>query len=320
MQFILSRFRRARSQPRVFILPNRYGYGFALLLVVMLLGAINYNNSLAHLLVFLLAAMGHVAMHHCYRNISRLSCKPGKASNSFAGSHIQLPISVSNSSAQAICQIAIASMDNEKFRSWLPFRHFTRYRLRQQLTRLEPQQTQTLSLPIPAKQRGWQKIGRLRVSSVYPLGLFNCWFFLEIDDEVLIYPKPFGNKPMPNTGEGDEGKAMTQMAGNDDFAGFRRFRPGENHHQIAWKALARDDILRTKQYTMPSAYHRQFRWQDVADIVGTENKLSQLCQWICTAHQQGSRFSLQLPGLSIAAGNDSAHFHRCLRALAVYEG
>ncbi len=125
---------------------------------------------------------------------------------------------------------------------------------------------------------------------------------------------------MPNSADGDEHRGMTEMAGDDDFAGFRRFRPGENHRQIAWKALARDDVLRAKQYTQPSSYHQAFRWRDVSGIAGTENKLSQLCQWICTAHQQGNRFSLHLPGLSIAAGHDSAHFHRCLSALAEYEG
>lgn len=320
MQSIVSRLRRTPSQPRVFILPNRYGYGFAVLLIIMLLGAINYNNSLAHLLVFLLAGMGHVAMHHCYRNVSRLTLTAGKAGTSFAGGHIQLPLTIANTSTRPISQIAIASLDNEKFRSWLPFRHFSHYQLRTQLPRLDPAQTQVLSLPIPASQRGWQKIGRLRVSSVYPLGMLNCWFFVEINAEVLVYPKPFGNKPMPNSADAGEHHSMSEMAGDDDFAGFRRFRPGEHHHQIAWKALARDDILRTKQFSQASSHQRAFRWQDVADISGTENKLSQLCQWICTAHQQGCRFSLQLPGLSIAAGHDSAHFHRCLSALAVYEG
>ncbi len=160
MQSILSRLRRTRSQPRAFILPNRYGYGFALLLIVMLLGAINYNNSLAHLLVFLLAGTGHVAMHHCYRNVSRLTLTAGQAGTSFAGDHIQLPLTISNTAAHPISQVAIASMDNEKFRSWLPFRHYSQYQLRAQLPRIDAQQTQILSLPIPTRQRGWQKIGR----------------------------------------------------------------------------------------------------------------------------------------------------------------
>ena len=32
------------SRRRVYILPTRYGYGFAILLLVMLLGAMNYSN------------------------------------------------------------------------------------------------------------------------------------------------------------------------------------------------------------------------------------------------------------------------------------
>ena len=56
---------------RVYIMPSRAGYGFAALILLMLLGAINYNNSLGHLLSFLLVGVGHVVMHHSYRNAAQ---------------------------------------------------------------------------------------------------------------------------------------------------------------------------------------------------------------------------------------------------------
>ena len=43
---------------RIYALPTRYGILFAVMLFVMLLGSINYNNSLGFLLTFLLASMG----------------------------------------------------------------------------------------------------------------------------------------------------------------------------------------------------------------------------------------------------------------------
>ena len=42
------------GQRRIFIVPSRAGLFFALALVVMLIGAINYNLALGHALVFLL--------------------------------------------------------------------------------------------------------------------------------------------------------------------------------------------------------------------------------------------------------------------------
>ena len=48
----------------LFIIPTGAGLLYALLLLVMLLGAINYDLSLGHALVFLLASLGLVAMIH----------------------------------------------------------------------------------------------------------------------------------------------------------------------------------------------------------------------------------------------------------------
>ena len=44
------------TQRRVFVLPTRQGLAYAVSLLVMLVGAINYNLSLGYALVFLLPA------------------------------------------------------------------------------------------------------------------------------------------------------------------------------------------------------------------------------------------------------------------------
>lgn len=50
------------TQRRIFIVPSGAGLLFVVVLCVMLLGAINYDLSLGHALVFLLAGLGIVAM------------------------------------------------------------------------------------------------------------------------------------------------------------------------------------------------------------------------------------------------------------------
>jgi len=49
-------------QRRIFILPSRQGYVFAFVLLLLLIGSINYNLSLGYALTFLLMSMGGVAM------------------------------------------------------------------------------------------------------------------------------------------------------------------------------------------------------------------------------------------------------------------
>ena len=73
------------SQRRVFILPTRGGFLFAVTLLVMLIAAINYNLALGHALVFLLAGIGLTGMIHTFRNLYGLQLSPGKSPAVFSG-------------------------------------------------------------------------------------------------------------------------------------------------------------------------------------------------------------------------------------------
>lgn len=84
------------TQRRVYILPTKQGMAFALLLIIMLLGSINYSNSLGYFLTFLLASLSVVAIFHTYNNLLKLSfgsaiCKPV-----FAGEDSQFLVQVNN--------------------------------------------------------------------------------------------------------------------------------------------------------------------------------------------------------------------------------
>ena len=84
------------TQRRVFIIPSRTGLMFALVLIIMLLGAINYDLSLGHALVFLLAGIGLVGMVHTFRNLYALRLMPGYATPVFAGEVAHFPVSIEN--------------------------------------------------------------------------------------------------------------------------------------------------------------------------------------------------------------------------------
>ena len=72
---------------RVYILPTRAGVSTAVLLFVMLLAGMNYNNSVALLLCFMLAGITLVSMHECHRTLSGLKLLRVEAESTFAGRH-----------------------------------------------------------------------------------------------------------------------------------------------------------------------------------------------------------------------------------------
>lgn len=300
-------------------MPSRAGYGFAALILLMLLGAINYNNSLGHLLSFLLAGIGHVVMHHSYRNARYLDCRPGQPLPVFAGQPLKLPIYLDNPRNHALTAIDIAYCPNVAKRRWNPLQNFSQYQTLAHAAQIPGQQSLLLQIAIPTDKRGWLDLGRLRLSSVFPLGLFFCWSFIDSNRRVLVYPQPKGQLPLPDSGSSGVQQQQLQHAGRDEFAGFQKYRDGDARHQIAWKALARDDVMRTKQFSQPKGSQLTLDWLAVADLSGIESKLSQLCQWVLQADAAGRSYSLRLPHQQIASGLGDAHRQQCLKALALYD-
>src|SRR5882672_7762412 len=84
-------------QRRVFIVPTGQGFVFALVLLVMLTGSINYTLGLGFVLTFLLAALGVNAMIHTFRNLANLRVTAGRSNPVFAGDAAQFLVHLDNS-------------------------------------------------------------------------------------------------------------------------------------------------------------------------------------------------------------------------------
>ena len=84
------------SRKRIYILPTRYGVLFTLLLLIMLIGSINYNNSLGFALTFLMGSVAIISMLHIHRNLSGVEIKTGTTRSVFSGQNISFPFIISN--------------------------------------------------------------------------------------------------------------------------------------------------------------------------------------------------------------------------------
>src|SRR6185437_3912016 len=74
---------------RVYIVPTQLGWLYALTLLILLIGPINYSLSLGFALTFLLAGMGFAGMVHTARNLARMAVSVGRAEPVFAGESAQ---------------------------------------------------------------------------------------------------------------------------------------------------------------------------------------------------------------------------------------
>jgi len=320
MQSLLQLYRRVvpKQKQRIYILPTRYGVMLGFFLFVMLLGAINYSNSMGHLLVFLLVSLGHTTMLHTHRNISKIELKYAHAEPVYCGQVANFNIVLSNHNDRDLHQFKFATRA-EEIKSWNPLNKVVKgFTCRNSLTHIAANQTVSTIIDIPTEKRGYQALGTLQLKSQFPLGLFRSWTNYKTNAKVLVYPNPEGDLAMPNAlGAGDMFKQNRQK-GLDDFAGFNSYRVGDPVHTIAWKAVARDDVLRTKQFSGAQSGRRILSWNDTAGIADTEKRLSQLCRWLIDTENVSTLSRLELPNKVIDFAVGENHLHECLTALALY--
>src|SRR6187549_261496 len=87
----------AVSARRIYILPTRGGMAYAALVFVMLLAGLNYSNSIAMIITFLLAGFGLIAMHLTHRNLVGTLVHGIGSVDAFAGEHARLFVTLENS-------------------------------------------------------------------------------------------------------------------------------------------------------------------------------------------------------------------------------
>ncbi len=287
------------TQRSIYILPTRQGFAFAFVLVLMLLGDINYNLSLGYVLTFLLATMGGMSMLNAFRNMAALQVRAGHVEPVFAGESAHFVFHVHNTSGLVRHQIHLHDAQG----------HHTMFDAAA-LGHTE------VVLGIPAPQRGWLKPGRLTLYTHFPLGLFHAWSYLYFDTRCLVYPKPAARIPLP-AASADSGNGKQPAAGDEEFTGLRSYVPGDALQRIAWKALAREQGLQVKQFNALQGRELWLDWLLVPNIAD-ERKLELLTRWVLDAEAQGLRYGLRLPGTELPPAQGPSHRAECLRALAIH--
>lgn len=292
------------TQRRIYVLPTRAGILFALSLLVMLIGAINYNLSLGYGLVFLLTGLGVASILHTFRNLAGLSIGIGRCDPVFAGETARFPLYLANQDQRERRLIRTSIPGHENVLADVP-----------------PDGSCRILLPMPATKRGWLMLPRVTLESVWPLGLVRAWGYAAPALACLVYPKPVHDAPPVPAGGGMQGGRTTSDTGDEDFAGLRRHQPSDPPHHVAWKTVARlghEAPMQTKQFAGTASPALWLDWASLPREMDVELKLSVLTRWVLDAEAAGLSWGLRLPGRQIAQAHGSAHLHACLTALALH--
>jgi len=287
------------TQRRIYIIPTRQGFALAFVLVLMLLGDINYNLSLGYVLTFLLAMMAVMSMLHAFRNMAQLQVRAGHVEPVFATESARFVFHFHNNSRLDRYRINLHDMQG----------HSTVF----DVAALGHSE---VILNIPSIRRGWLTTGRVALYTHYPLGLFHAWSYLHFDTRCLVYPKPLSHAPLP-PGNTPDGAGKRAIAGDEDFSGLRKYVPGDALQRIAWKVFAREQGLQVKQFSTPLG---EELWLDYSAAAGLddEEKLARMANWVLEAEAQELRYGLRLPDGELPANLGAAHRDECLRRIALF--
>src|SRR5882672_3125527 len=188
----------------------------------------------------------------------------------------------------------------------------------QMVVDVPPQGIAEVVLGVPAPARGWLPLGRVMLETRFPLGIFRAWSYVEPDARCLVYPRPERSHLPPPVAESAKGALRSPTPGNDDYAGLRAYQFSDSPRHVAWKAVARNEDMLTKQFTGEAAAELWLDWAMLPGHLNVEQRLSRLAGWVLDAERAGVHYGLRLPGVEIAPGRGEAQSGACLQALALH--
>lgn len=286
------------TQGRIYILPSGAGLAFAVALLVMLIGAINYNLSLGYGLVFLLVGIGFTATLQSFRNLLGLRLARLRIEPVFAGQTALLQASLENPGRLRRPALRLRCEGDEA------------------CIDLDPATMASVDIPLATSRRGWLDVPPLRIGTTWPLGLVRAWSLIRPDLACLVYPAPeAAAPPLPGGLDGSEG-VVARRVGDDDFAGLRPHRVTDSPRHVAWKAAASGGPLLTKEFAAQEGASLLLDW-DTLHGLDDDTRAARLTAWVLAAESRGLRYALHTPEGLLDAGSGNHHMRTCLARLAL---
>src|SRR2546423_12106234 len=298
--------KQSASSKSIFPLsPTTSFAGLLFVLVAIWYAASSQNNAASYLLLFALASVSLVSIPWKFSNMGGLQATVESVKPAFAGQEISLAVEVTNGSRGTRYDIAVALPD-------LGDAH-------DRIDEIPASKAARTVLRFPAAIRGEHEVGRLQLTSAYPLGFLRVVKQLPSPQRYVVYPKPAGEQRLPaETSRSGQSSSRREVGEGDDFAGVRAYVRGESQRHIDWKAVARGQALMTKQFTaeLDAEVYVDLAAAQQSDL---EDRLSQLALWIIEAERARTSYGLRLPNLELAPSLGQAHFHHCLHAVALFK-
>lgn len=295
----------------VYIFPSKSGWLLVSVLLVMLLTAINYQNSLIFGACFWLGSVFAVLIWHTWKNLASLEIMATDEVAGFVDDvvHVNQFLKAVDSNPHYHVQV--------RWRVPIPEDNGAHG------VDLEPGQSESLMLNYRIHRRGWNETPRLEVFTRYPLGILTAWSVIQLNHPVLGFPNPLFDVAPTIMDGGDMGDdeathfVHSSKQSGSDFDGLLPYIEGDSLKKVDWKRYAKTEELVTKSFVAPPVSNHWLKYDDFQGMT-VEKRLSAMAGWVIKWTEQNQQFGLSLPHSQIAPNRGEQHQFNCLRALALY--
>ncbi|GAA5534603.1 transglutaminaseTgpA domain-containing protein [Deinococcus aluminii] len=291
---------KPRSTPFV-LRPTRLGLAFLGLILVTLVGCINYALGLGYAVTFLLGGVWVAAAAHATRAGRAVTATLDAPAEAVAGTDAAFVARVTSAGTALTARVRV----------------WTGRRRLEVAARVPAGETVSVPFPVPAPLRGTLALSRPQVAALDPLGFWEARHALPLPEPLTVFPAaemdapPPPPHPSPGAGEGSG-----RTCGDEDFVGLRPYLPGDSPRQVSWRHAARLGSLLTRETDAPAGALWSLDWADTARLTDPEARLARLAAWVQAARCTGASFRLTLPGVTLPAGTGEAHARAALALLA----
>ncbi|OGK81507.1 MAG: hypothetical protein A2X52_10375 [Candidatus Rokubacteria bacterium GWC2_70_16] len=190
------------------------------------------------------------------------------------------------------------------------------------LPRLPAGDERVVTWEVTLATRGRHRLPGVRVTTLFPFGVFLKAGQVILQAEVLVYP---ALAPVPAhllRRIGGSGPAQTRRRGRgSDLHNLRDYRPGDDPRLIHWRSSAKTQALTVRELEAETSTDTRIVLDGTGagDPARLEAGLSEAASLACHLLRAGAMVELTGPGLLVPLARGRGQERRILTALALYE-
>ena len=282
----------------VYIFFSREGMLFAVLLLITFIAGINYGNNLVLGLCFYLISVWLISFHVTFAHISGLKVQLIEVTMAEVGAPVWVTLQLRSESRQPRRQLLFSFEQSDKETDKKPskkIKHNVDSQHSVLVTRLQGEQI--IRLPVQTHNRGAFELPRLKIKTVYPLGIMRAWSYVYFARSAWVYPKPeaFDWQTQYSVASLEDLPTGGQYRqGQDDFERLDNYIEGESLARVSWGHVARGQGMFTKHFADPVGDEQTLDYADMP-AAHHEQRLAQLAYGAMTLGELGVPFNMRLP-------------------------